>query len=80
MAIPCTGATAGFAADSTKANMPSSRFGHAQRDAQQLLFISKEHDKTSGGRDSPGNQNRSSKWARREILSFKERVHMSPIQ
>jgi hypothetical protein len=40
--------------DSTKMNMPCVRFGNAVRDAQRLVFISKEHDKTSGGIDSPG--------------------------
>ena len=40
--------------DSTKMNMPSVRFGNAVREAQELVFISKEHDKTSCGHDSPG--------------------------
>ena len=52
--FPCAGAAASTAFDSTKHNMPTVRFGNALRDSQQLLFISKEHDKSSGGRDSPG--------------------------
>lgn len=40
--------------DSTKLNMPRVRFGNALREATQLIFISKEHDKTGNGGDSPG--------------------------
>ena len=48
------GSAANGSFDSTKTNMPSVRFGNAVREAQRLVFISKEHDKTSGGIDSPG--------------------------
>ena len=52
--LVCIGANASSAFDSTKKNMPSVRFPMAIRDAQEKIFISAEHDKSSGGRFSPG--------------------------